>query len=906
MANLNNLNSAVTIRFFPHDDAQGSLATGFQVQESLDGGETLNINLGDLVPDGFIGSAHILSDGAVFAMADRYKVGYNMWITNTSSSANFENIAQVESDRGDYVLFAPHVLLDYFGWNTGINVANLSDQENNVSIQYFNLFGNATEVLNQRIAANGMTFFYDPSQPAQNISAQDPQTDPNANVVGSALIWSDFPVAAAVDATKYPETDPRGGADLFQATSYSATQNLFDVQAVPLVQKGSPVDGMGDTSGINIMNPNSTAATVQVRYVNPSGFLASNFGTSSVTIPGFANGFVYTMTQRNLPNGFTGAALLTSNLPVAAVSANVNYAVDGDGSAIFNAFNPCGFFRVPGGEECDLGDPFAPQDQSFTKTFVDQFGDPVQGVNFSVVNTNPDFGSQRDGVSQADGSLTFENLEAGNFELFVNSVPAGIEPIDSTVAQDSFTLAVGGSVTIENVVNRVVTDTGFEKTVVVGGTDVGVAGVDVAVFSFVGTDANGFVVDDLDNPVFEGQTGVDGSVTGNISSGEFVLCIFDEDGEGTTGSGDDLSTVFPILGGSADLSSDDCERLTVEDGDITELTNEVDLSGSITKTVTVLGVDPEVTVSGVDVQIFAATEVEGEFVADETNIVFEGQTGADGSVTGAVGSGSGTFILCIFDADGSATTSDGQTITPNLSTEADFESDDCEVVVVEDAANTAVVNPITFEGQETVALVVSPENTQGFEQPADQTGEVNFVAGPETPPAGEGSVQFTTAEGDSSSKATLNNTDFAGVNIVDLTTLSYNTYLTDGSTTNVVVPAIKLPVFYDDGDADGQDFTTLVFEPVYSVGTQDVTPGEWQFWDAFSVDARWYSTRDIGDGICAFTCYVTFEQIEAQIPNAFLIALQLETGSGTPGADGNVDLLTVGVNGTNFVYDFEP
>ena len=53
-------------------------------------------------------------------MVDRYKVGYNMWLTNTGSSADFENLAQVPGSNGRYALFAPHVLMDYYGWNTGM------------------------------------------------------------------------------------------------------------------------------------------------------------------------------------------------------------------------------------------------------------------------------------------------------------------------------------------------------------------------------------------------------------------------------------------------------------------------------------------------------------------------------------------------------------------------------------------------------------------------------------------------------------------------------------------------------------------------------------------------------------------------------------------------------------------
>ncbi len=175
------------------------------------------------------------------------------------------------------------------------------------------MLGNATEVLNQRLSAHGMTYFYDPSIGAQDNNQQDVTTDPNAGVVGSAIIWSDAPVAAVVDATKYPETDPNGGADLFQATSYSATANVFTWQAVPLVQKGNAIDGSGATSGINVMNPNADSRHGRRLLGQPVGFGADNFGISSVTIPGFANGFVYTLWQHNLPNGFLGSAQVVAS-----------------------------------------------------------------------------------------------------------------------------------------------------------------------------------------------------------------------------------------------------------------------------------------------------------------------------------------------------------------------------------------------------------------------------------------------------------------------------------------------------------------------------------------------------------------------------------------------------------------
>ncbi|MGH9174099.1 MAG: hypothetical protein ACRD1H_07060, partial [Vicinamibacterales bacterium] len=226
----------------------------------------------------------------------------------------------------------------------GINVANTVSMDNNVNIQYFGNNGNAPQGQARRIAADGMTYFYNPSDPSEDECEQPADQVPTCDFVGAAIILSEHPVAVAVDGVKYYGND----ANVGQAFSYSATGNVFQLQAAPLVQKGSAADGMGDTSGINFLNPNANATFVTVDWVNPSGFDASNFGDTVVWVPGFSTGFVYTMFQMNLPNGFEGSALVASDLPIAATTANVNYEVQGDGTALWNLYNPCGLFRQLG------------------------------------------------------------------------------------------------------------------------------------------------------------------------------------------------------------------------------------------------------------------------------------------------------------------------------------------------------------------------------------------------------------------------------------------------------------------------------------------------------------------------------------------------------------------------------
>jgi hypothetical protein len=272
-------NAAMTVRFFPADDGSGSLATGFQLQALVGRHDVWSIDLADWVPDGWVGSAHVFTDGAGAAIADRFKVGTDMWITNTASNAQSEAFWQFPGGPANapFVLFAPDVRTDWNGWNTGINVANTVDFDNHVWIQYFGSNGNAPLALDRALHAHGMTYFYNPSQPSED-DCEQPATDvPGCEFIGGAIILSEEPVAVAVDGVKYFGND----ANVGQAFSYAATGNVFTDQAAPLVQKGNPATGMGATSGINFLNPNSGATVVTTTWINPSGFNASNFATAS-------------------------------------------------------------------------------------------------------------------------------------------------------------------------------------------------------------------------------------------------------------------------------------------------------------------------------------------------------------------------------------------------------------------------------------------------------------------------------------------------------------------------------------------------------------------------------------------------------------------------------------------------
>ncbi len=200
------------------------------------------------------------------------------------------------------------------------------------------------------------------------------------------------------------------------------------------------------------------------------------------------------------------------------------------------------------------------------------------------------------------------------------------------------------------------------------------------------------------------------------------------------------------------------------------------------------------------------------------------------------------------------------------------------------------------------SVCVCPESGQCTIRPSSLDGwtivaggEVAFAEGPETPPLGVGSIQISTID---VTRSTIANENYGGLEIADIASLGYATTMVDGGPTGVVVPAIKLPVRFN----NDTEFTTLFFEPTYSLNS-DAVADEWQMWDALSADARWWSSRALPNDICAFDCFVPWADILAAVPDAFITgALLIETGSGTDDADGNVDALNV--NG--LIFNFEP
>ena len=181
-------------------------------------------------------------------------------------------------------------------------------------------------------------------------------------------------------------------------------------------------------------------------------------------------------------------------------------------------------------------------------------------------------------------------------------------------------------------------------------------------------------------------------------------------------------------------------------------------------------------------------------------------------------------------------------------------------------------------------------------------GTLNIVQGPGNPPSGCGSMQFSTPL--SADKAYVYNYDHNNTLLSSITALSYATYLSSGNFNQV--PSINIEIDMD-GPSGPAGKAVLVFEPVYNTDQGAIVGNTWQIWDAFKTgNARWWSAQAI-NGLCAFSCYATWNEIITNNPQATISGgFGVNQGTGNPGLFSAIDELIIGKNGVTTTYNFQP
>jgi hypothetical protein len=291
------------------------------IQRTIQIGATLNLDLlAELGVAEWVGYAEVHADGPVGVLVHRSKPAAATAITNVATSGDL-------LDSGSYRMAAPLLFTGYNDWNTGINLANISNETANITISYFAAAGGFVREEQLSIAPRSMQYIYTPGHVPQEA------------FVGSGLITSDQPLTAAIDEVKYTTVE---------ALSYLAGSVSQQSAAIPITFREDPVSGQHDNSGINIHNMNPDAEqTVAITFVSTTGQPILSEPVQ-LTLPPGSNNFVYLPSIPDFPLGTVAAAQISSSDPAGfvAVSNDVNYAVPGDGSVVFSATSVSGYLRL--------------------------------------------------------------------------------------------------------------------------------------------------------------------------------------------------------------------------------------------------------------------------------------------------------------------------------------------------------------------------------------------------------------------------------------------------------------------------------------------------------------------------------------------------------------------------------
>ncbi|GBD19959.1 hypothetical protein HRbin28_00396 [bacterium HR28] len=316
---------AATARFYQHPSG----AQTHLLSQSIAAGATWNVDLlAAGLPTGWLGTARIQGPGCFLAASvDRVKPTQP---SGTPVNMALTNVALPVTSLSTTV-YIPLVFQAYFDWNTGIAVTNAGGGPANVTINYYSTTGGLIATTNLAVPGNSMNFDYLTGTGGQ---------------LAQAVVTSNTPIVVSVDAVKYTG----GGQDVGQALTSMGINDPVSapVLRVPLYQKQGI--SSNDNSGVQLFNiSGTTPATVNVDFFDTSGTAQP---PSTLTLAGIAPHGAFTVYAPNygtLPNDFQGQVRVTHAFgsgQVVAITNNVNYDVQADGSAAFNVATADQVLRV--------------------------------------------------------------------------------------------------------------------------------------------------------------------------------------------------------------------------------------------------------------------------------------------------------------------------------------------------------------------------------------------------------------------------------------------------------------------------------------------------------------------------------------------------------------------------------
>jgi hypothetical protein len=225
-------------------------------------------------------------------------------------------------------VYVPLAMKANYGWQTGIQVANLSLSSSTVVTGTYYASGSTTPTTTeiQTIPAGSSATYYQPS----NASL------PNG-FVGSVIFESSATDIAAI--VNQENGHLASGGDRSQAMSYEGFNSGTDTVSLPLVMKGN----YGWFTGFQVQNVDDTSSTdLTVSYYR-SGETTPTVVDTSVTLPAGSSHTFYQPADASIPSPFVGSVVVQASggIPIVAIC-NENYggtAISGETSMSYVGFN---------------------------------------------------------------------------------------------------------------------------------------------------------------------------------------------------------------------------------------------------------------------------------------------------------------------------------------------------------------------------------------------------------------------------------------------------------------------------------------------------------------------------------------------------------------------------------------
>jgi hypothetical protein len=223
----------------------------------------------------------------------------NLVVTEASSGSGgaLSSTAYNVSPHTSNLIYNPLNLNGNFGgFTTNIYLYNAGNITSTGSISYFDQSGN-------QVAAATDTFAVPPH------AAQSFNQSGKAGLSSSLSYWS---VVSATTGSQLVSQVEEFGPNNFVAI-YNGTASSSQTVFMPTAYNNALG---GFNTGAALVNPNSSSATVSIKYYDAATGVIS--ATQSLSIP--ANGILSSYTPLSgVPAGFTGSAIITSNQPLVAL-----------------------------------------------------------------------------------------------------------------------------------------------------------------------------------------------------------------------------------------------------------------------------------------------------------------------------------------------------------------------------------------------------------------------------------------------------------------------------------------------------------------------------------------------------------------------------------------------------------